>query len=87
MQRLFDLCKESNIQVVVEQLPMNETSRSILTEDFKEHYRDYMYELAVANPTVRIFGDFYMYPNDYFSQSSYSAAIKNSSPASSGFIT
>lgn len=66
MQRIFDLCSENNIQVVVEQLPMNETSRSILTEDFKEHYRDYMYELAVANPNVRIFGDFYMYPNDYF---------------------
>lgn len=66
MQRLFDLCQENNIQVVVEQLPMNETSRAILTEDFKTHYRDYMYELAITNPTVRIFGDFYMYPNDYF---------------------
>lgn len=66
MQRLFDLCSKNNIHVVVEQLPMNETSRSILTEDFKEHYREYMLEIATANPTVQIFGDFYMYPNDYF---------------------
>lgn len=66
MQRLFDLCRENNIRVVVEQLPMNETSRSILTDDFKEHYREYMYELAVANPDIQIFGDFYMYSNDYF---------------------
>lgn len=66
MQKIFDLCSEQGIRVVVEQLPMNETSRSILTEDFKSHYRQYMEELAIANPTVQIFGDFYMYPNDYF---------------------
>lgn len=66
MQKIFDLCSEQGIRVVVEQLPMNETSRSILTEDFKSHYRQYMDELALANPTVQIFGDFYMYPNDYF---------------------
>lgn len=66
MQKLFDLCKEQGIRVIVEQLPMNETSRAMLTDDFKTHYREYMYELAVANPTVQIFGDFYMYPNDYF---------------------
>lgn len=66
MQKIFDLCREQGIRVVVEQLPMNETSRSILTEDFKNHYRQYMDELATANPTVQIFGDFYMYPNDYF---------------------
>lgn len=66
MQKIFDLCSERGIRVVVEQLPMNETSRSILTEDFKSHYRQYMDELAIANPTVQIFGDFYMYPNDYF---------------------
>lgn len=66
MQKIFDLCKEQGIRVVVEQLPMNETSRAILTEDFKDHYREYMLELSQANPTVQIFGDFYMYPNDYF---------------------
>lgn len=66
MQRLLDLCRENGIEAVVEQLPMNETSRAILTDDFKEHYRSYMYELAAANPTVRVFGDFYMYSNDYF---------------------
>lgn len=66
MQKIFDLCNEQGIRVVVEQLPMNETSRSILTEDFKTHYREYMFELAEANPTAQIFGDFYMYPNDYF---------------------
>jgi len=66
MQKIFELCNEQGIRVVVEQLPMNETSRAILTEDFKSHYRQYMDELAFANPTVQIFGDFYMYPNDYF---------------------
>ena len=66
MQKLFDLCKEQGITVVVEQLPMNETSRNILTDDFKLHYRQYMSELAAANPEVQMYGDFYMYPNDFF---------------------
>lgn len=66
VQKTLDLCEEQGIQVVVEQLPMNETSRRILTDDFKAHYREYMYELAIANPKVQIFGDFYMFPNDFF---------------------
>lgn len=66
LQRIFDLCKEQEIRVIVEQMPMNETSRGILTEDFKEHYRMYIYELASANPTVRISGELYLYSNNYF---------------------
>lgn len=66
MQKIFDLCEEQGIQVVVEQLPMNETSRAILTREFKDHYREYMLQLAEANPKAWIFGDFYMYPNAYF---------------------
>lgn len=66
MQKMFDLCEEQGITVVVEQLPMNETSRNILTDDFKLHYREYMSELSEANPEVKLFGDFYVYPNDFF---------------------
>jgi hypothetical protein len=63
---MFDLCEEQGIRVVVEQLPMNETSRRILTKDFKEHFREYMLTLSQDNPNVQIFGDFYEYPNSYF---------------------
>lgn len=66
VQKTFDLCKDQGITVILEQLPMNETSRRILTNDFKAHYREYMLELAVENPQVQLFGDFYMYPNDFF---------------------
>lgn len=66
MQKMFDLCEEQGITVVVEQLPMNETSRNILTDDFKQHYREYMSGLSSANPEVKLFGDFYVYPNAFF---------------------
>ncbi len=81
MQKIFDLCREQNIQVVVEQLPMNETSYYILTDSFKTHYREYMLQLATANPTVAVYGDFYCYSNDYFGDADHlnetGAAIYN----------
>lgn len=66
LQRILDLCEEEGIRVIVEQMPMNETSRHILTEDFKFHYEMYINELAAANPTVQISGELYRYPNNYF---------------------
>lgn len=66
LEQTFVLCREQEIQVIVEQTPMNETSYGILTEDFKEHFRSYMYELADANPDVVIFPDFLCYPNECF---------------------
>ncbi|MCH5280559.1 MAG: hypothetical protein J1E61_03755 [Lachnospiraceae bacterium] len=66
LQRIFDLCNEEGIRVIVEQMPMNETSRLILTEDFKTHFRVYINKLAEDNPTVEISGELYMYPNAYF---------------------
>ena len=66
LQRIFDLCEEQGIRVIVEQMPMNETSRRILTQDFKDHYRAYMSQLALDNPTVQISGELYMYTNNYF---------------------
>ncbi len=66
LQETIDLCKAQGITVVLEQTPMNETSYGILTRDFKDHYRAYMYDLAVKNPDVRMYPDFYCYPNDCF---------------------
>lgn len=63
---IFRLCEKNEIQVVLEQTPMNETSYAILTPEFKEHYRGYMYGLAQQYPEVLIYPDFYCYPNDCF---------------------
>lgn len=66
LEETFALCRENGIQVILEQTPMNETSYGILTEDFKNHFRSYMYDLAANNPDVTVFPDFLCYPNDCF---------------------
>ena len=66
MQKLINLCEENNIQVVVEQLPINETSGKRMKNDFREHYCDYMLALANANPNVDFNSDFKIYPNEIF---------------------
>ncbi len=66
MQRIFELCREQGITVILEQTPMNETSYSILTREFKDHYREYMQTIMSQNPDILIYPDFYCYPNDCF---------------------
>lgn len=66
MDMLLDLCAEHGIQVVVEQLPMNETSTRIIQPDFSNHYREYMYQVMMEHPEAVLFGDFYTYSNDVF---------------------
>ncbi len=66
LEETFALCKEYGIKVVLEQTPMNETSYGILTPEFKEHYRSYMQQIAERYPDVKIYPDFYCYPNDCF---------------------
>lgn len=66
LEETFALCREHNIDVVLEQTPMNETSYGILTPEFKEHYRGYMQELVRKYPDEEIYPDFYCYPNDCF---------------------
>lgn len=66
LQRIFDLCEEENIRVIVETAPVNETSYSIFTDAFKANYRAYMSNLQEKNPGVEIYTDFYCYGNDQF---------------------
>lgn len=66
MQRIFDLCKEEGIRVIVETAPVNETSYGIFTEAFKAHYREYMDKMQQENPQAEIYTDFYCYGNDNF---------------------
>lgn len=66
LEEMIALCKEHGIRVILEQTPMNETSYGILTPEFKERFRDYMYKLAEKYPDVEIYPDFYCYPNNCF---------------------
>lgn len=66
LQQMIELCNSRQIEVVIEQAPVNETSYGIITPEFKEHYRDFMNGLARTNVSTAIYTDFYCYPNDCF---------------------
>ncbi|MBO6015972.1 MAG: hypothetical protein J6P60_05230 [Lachnospiraceae bacterium] len=66
LDRMLDLCREEGISVILEQLPMNETSYSILQPDFKTHYKEYMAGIADAHPEALVNAGFCCYNNEYF---------------------
>lgn len=66
LTQMFLLCRENNIQVILEQTPVNETSYKIFTRELKDHYRGYMANLVQEFPDVLFYPDFYCYPNDCF---------------------
>lgn len=53
-EKIFDLCRENDIQAIVEQPPMTETSYYVITQDFRIHYDSYLSELAEKYPEVWI---------------------------------
>lgn len=66
MQRIFDLCEENNIKLIVEQTPMNETSLLIISHDYKYAFRDYMIKLNEMKEDALIYEYFYEFPNVWF---------------------
>lgn len=66
MWQILSLCSENNIHVIVKNMPMNEASYAILTEDFKAHYTQYMEALQSWHETVIFDTDLTAYPNDCF---------------------
>lgn len=64
--RLLELCRDEGIEVILEQLPMNETSYGILKPEFKAHYKEYMLQVARRYPEVTVNAGFYCYENAYF---------------------
>ena len=66
LNQIFELCREHQIQVIMEQLPMTETSYIIIKDEFYQHYSDYLYSLAQKNPDVFINPFLEMYSNTLF---------------------
>ena len=64
--RTIELCEEHGIRVIVEQTPMNEASHTIITQDFKDHYRLYLAELQEKYPKAEISQNLYWYENQFF---------------------
>ena len=54
LNKIFAYCREQNIKVILEQLPMTETSAHVLTDDFYKHYQEYLNQIAQNNPDVLV---------------------------------
>lgn len=66
LNRVFDLCRENNIRVILEQLPMTETSYRIINANFFLHYEEYLKNVASNNPDVIINPNVEMYNDTLF---------------------
>lgn len=66
LNQIFELCRQHEIKVVMEQLPMTETSYIIIKDAFYDHYEEYLNQLARNNPDVLINPYLTMYSNTLF---------------------
>lgn len=66
LNAIFDICREYHIQVILEQLPMTETSYNVISDEFFEHYRNYLFDVAQKNPDIWINPNVEMYSNSLF---------------------
>lgn len=71
LNAIFALCREKNIQVVLEQLPMTETSYIIIKDDFYLHYDMYLADLQAKNTDVRISRAVQYFDNSLFGDSDH----------------
>lgn len=66
LRKMIELCQRNGSHVILEQLPMNETSYGILQPAFKEHYKEYLLGLAEDYPRMQVEIKPYCYNNEYF---------------------
>ncbi|HAF26709.1 MAG TPA: hypothetical protein DCG85_05275 [Lachnospiraceae bacterium] len=66
LEKIFDLCRENNIKVIIEQTPMNETSLKIIDRQYRHDFKDYMDMVEKMDENALVYDYFYEYPNSYF---------------------
>ncbi|NLG04363.1 MAG: hypothetical protein GX567_11140 [Clostridia bacterium] len=71
MRRLLDLCTEHQINVIVEQAPMNTTSYEHLDPVYKQEYSDYMKLLKSDYPAITINTEIEHYEDTYYGDASH----------------
>ncbi len=69
--RLLALCEDKQIQVIVEQPPMNEASFGLLQSSYLAEYTLYMEDYQSKYPTFTINSDIPCYENSFFGDSSH----------------
>jgi len=79
--KLLDLCRDNDIKVIYDILPMNEASFERLFEDYTDGYTKYIHNVFSLYPEASYSPSINSYPNSYFGDESHlneSGAIKYS---------
>ena len=71
LNKCIELCKDNNIQVIIEQHPINISTFNNMKESFKKEYRDYMNRLETKYPGIIVNKEFDIKPDDWFGDFSH----------------
>lgn len=71
LRKIIDLCQDNNIELIIEQIPMNESSYNVISASYKKNYEDYMKSLSIDYPNIIIQPYITYLPNRYFGDSSH----------------
>jgi len=69
--KLLDLCKEKDIHLIFEFMPMNESSYQALNANFVTGYKEYIKSIANKYPDFAINDTLYFYKDKYFGDESH----------------
>ena len=65
------MCLEKDIQVIIEQHPINVSTMANIKEGFKTDYKDYMDRLKKKYPAIIVNSEFEVKPDDWFGDFSH----------------
>lgn len=71
MDKCLELCKEYNIQVIIEQHPINEITYSNIKKEYKQEYVNYMNKLVEKYPEIIVNTQYNVCPNDWLGDFSH----------------
>lgn len=71
MDKCLELCKENNIQVIIEQHPINESTNANTSNEYKEEYMNYMKSLKEKHPEIEVNTEFNVCPKEWLGDYSH----------------
>lgn len=71
MNKCIELCKENNIQVIIEQHPINESTYANMKIEYKQEYIDYMKSLKDKYPEIIVNTEYNVCPNNWLGDFSH----------------
>lgn len=71
LDKIIEICKKNNIRVIIEQMPMNETSYKKLNKKFKNNYEEYMLSLKARYNLEEVNTKIWYLKNNNFGDASH----------------